>query len=92
MIQKNIHAIVEGKVQGVFFRAYTRDEAERLRLSGWVRNRPDGSVETFISGDARNVDRMLKWLETGSPMSQVLRVIIRPVQQPAEAKDFVIKY
>jgi len=92
MTQKTIHAIVEGKVQGVFFRAYTRDEAERLGLSGWVRNRPDGSVEALISGDARNVDRMLEWLETGSPMSQVSRVIIKSGQQPSEVKDFFIKY
>jgi acylphosphatase len=92
MTQKTIHAIVEGKVQGVFFRAYTRDEAEKLGLSGWVRNQPDGSVEALISGDARNVDGMLKWLETGSPMSQVSRVIIEPVQQPATTKDFVIKH
>jgi acylphosphatase len=92
MTQKTIHASVEGKVQGVFFRAYTREEAERLKLSGWVRNRPDGSVEALISGDARNIDTMLKWLETGSPLSQVLRVIIEPGQQPAETKDFVIKY
>lgn len=92
MTQKTIHAIVEGKVQGVFFRAYTRDEAERLGLSGWVRNQPDGSVEALISGDARNVDRMLEWLETGSPLSQVSRVIIESGQQPSETKDFLIKY
>ena len=92
MTQKTIHAIVEGKVQGVFFRAYTRDEAEMLGLSGWVRNRPDGSVEALISGDARNVDRMLEWLETGSPMSKVSRVIIESGQQPSETKDFVIRY
>ena len=92
MTQKTIHAIVEGKVQGVFFRAYTRDEAERLGLSGWVRNRPDGSVEALISGDTRNVDRMLEWLATGSPMSHVSRVIIEPGQPPAETKDFLIRY
>jgi acylphosphatase len=92
MTQKTIHAIVEGKVQGVFFRAYTRDEAERLGLSGWVRNRPDGSVEALISGDTRNVDRMLEWLETGSPMSHVSRIIIESGQPPAETKDFLIRY
>lgn len=92
MTQKTIHVIVEGKVQGVFFRAYTRDEAEMLGLSGWVRNRPDGSVEALISGDARNVDRMLEWLETGSPMSKVSRVIIESGQQPSETKDFLIRY
>jgi acylphosphatase len=92
MTQKTIHAIVEGKVQGVFFRAYTRDEAERLGLSGWVRNRPDGSVEALISGETRNVDRMLEWLATGSPMSHVSRIIVESSQQPSETKDFLIRY
>ena len=45
-----VHVIVTGKVQGVFFRAFTRDEAVRLGLSGWVRNRPNGSVEAIVEG------------------------------------------
>lgn len=92
MTHKTIHVIVEGKVQGVFFRAYTRDEAVRLGLVGWVRNLPDGSVETLISGEEHNVERMLEWLQTGSPMSEVTRVIFDPAQQPPGLKDFSIRY
>ena len=53
--KKRAHVIVEGRVQGVFFRAYTSDEAKKLGLAGWVRNRPEGSVEAIIEGDAASV-------------------------------------
>lgn len=92
MTYKTIHAIVKGKVQGVFFRAYTKDEADRLRLGGWVRNLPDGSVEALVSGESKNVDRMLEWLETGSPMSQVAKVVINPATSQSVATNFIIKY
>ena len=92
MTLKTIHAIVEGKVQGVFFRACTRDEANRLQLGGWVRNLPNGSVETLISGEAKNVDRMLEWLETGSPLSRVSKVVIDSVTPESRFKSFIIKY
>ena len=68
---KRVHVIVEGRVQGVFFRAYTRDEAVKLGLSGWVRNRTDGSVEAFIEGEKTAVEKMEQWLHEGSPHSLV---------------------
>ena len=71
MATKTIYAIIKGQVQGVFFREYTRKEAINLGLKGWVRNRPDGSVEALLSGDSETVDRMLTWLHHGSPMARV---------------------
>jgi acylphosphatase len=68
---KRVHVIVEGRVQGVFFRAYTRDEAVKLGLSGWVRNRTDGSVEVLIEGEKIAVEKMEQWLHEGSPHSLV---------------------
>jgi acylphosphatase len=92
MATKRLHVIVEGRVQGVFFRAHTRDEAMRLGLVGWVRNRPDGSVEAEIEGESDDVDRMIDWLHEGSPHASVshLRINERPVagNEPA----FVIHY
>ncbi|MCB2182540.1 MAG: acylphosphatase [Desulfobulbaceae bacterium] len=76
MTTKTIHAIVKGRVQGVFFRSYTQEEAVKYGVNGWVRNLPDGSVETLISGDSAQVDRMISWLHQGSPMSEVREVII----------------
>ncbi len=71
---KRFNSIVEGRVQGVFFRACTCEEAERLALVGWVRNLPDGSVEAEFEGASREVDLMLNWLRSGSPGSNVTKI------------------
>ncbi|MCF6186008.1 MAG: acylphosphatase [Desulfobulbaceae bacterium] len=90
MGKKCIHAIVHGRVQGVFFRDYTRREAQRLCVGGWVRNLPDNTVEVLFEGAAGEVDRLLAWLHTGSPMAEVTGVDSR--EQPAENSftEFVI--
>ena len=56
---------IAGHVQGVFFRAWTRDEAQRLGLTGWVRNCPDGSVEAHLEGDPAMVRWMIDKLAAG---------------------------
>ncbi len=91
MSVKTVHAIVRGRVQGVFFRAYTRDEALKYGLAGWVRNLPDGSVEALIQGEADKVNRMVSWLYQGSPMSQVSDVIV-DMQETVAMHGFDILY
>ena len=63
--------IVRGKVQGVWFRASTRDEAARLRLYGQARNLADGSVEVLAVGDAEAIDALEQWLLEGPPLARV---------------------
>ncbi len=92
MTHKRIHVIVQGRVQGVFFRAYTKEEADRLGLVGWVRNRHDGEVEALIEGEAAAVDRMLDWLHQGSPMANVVRVQVTEEEAVGEHRDFAINY
>ena len=93
MAQKRVRVIVEGRVQGVFFRAYTKEEADRLGLGGWVRNRHDGSVETLIEGEAAAVDRMIGWLHEGSPMANVIRVQVAEEEVTGEQLGgFAIRY
>lgn len=92
MSLKRVHVLVEGLVQGVFFRACTRDEAKRLGLSGWVRNKPDGSVEAEIEGDEKDVDLMLAWFHKGSPHSRVLKVTGTPCALLNSVADFVVRY
>jgi acylphosphatase len=92
MALDRINAVIIGKVQGVFFRDCTRDEAKRLRLTGWVRNRPDGSVETEVQGDKAEIRRMLNWMRQGSPMSAVVKVIHEQISVNEQEKDFVIRY
>ena len=66
--------IVSGKVQGVFFRASARDQAQRLDLSGHARNLDDGSVEVIACGDAANIHALERWLQTGPVSARVDRV------------------
>jgi acylphosphatase len=62
---------VTGRVQGVGFRYALRREAERCGVSGWVRNRRDGSVEALLQGDANAVERLVQWARRGPPMAMV---------------------
>jgi acylphosphatase len=66
--------LVSGRVQGVFFRAWTRDEARSLRVTGWVRNCPDGSVEAHLEGDPVQVDELIRRMRHGPPHAKVLDV------------------
>ena len=62
-----VHALLRGRVQGVWFRASTREEALRLRLTGWVRNLSDGRVEVVAEGDGDAVETLLSWFRRGGP-------------------------
>ena len=66
---------VTGKVQGVFFRASTRTEAQRLGLRGHARNLPDGSVEVLAVGDGNAIDALARWLQHGPPHARVDEVV-----------------
>lgn len=59
--------VVHGRVQGVFFRANTRDQARQAGVHGWVRNRADGAVEAWLEGPDSAVQRVLSWVEGGGP-------------------------
>ena len=74
MAAVTFHAIVHGRVQGVFFRAGTRDEALRLGVGGWVRNLPDGTVEVSAMGGEPELQALLDWLHHGPPGARVERV------------------
>ncbi len=65
---------VEGLVQGVYYRAHTRDKAERLEVTGWVRNLPDGAVEAVVEGNEPAVRAMLEWMGRGSPRAVVTKL------------------
>ncbi len=69
-----LHAIVEGRVQGVGFRNFVYDHAIRLGLTGWVRNRWEGEVEVLAEGERRQLEKLLDALERGPRMSYVSRV------------------
>lgn len=66
---------VSGKVQGVFFRASTREQAQRLGVRGYAKNLPDGRVEVLAVGETNAIDALERWLHEGPPMAQVERVV-----------------
>jgi acylphosphatase len=71
---KRLHATVRGRVQGVGFRAAAAAEARRLGLTGWVRNRFDGSVEVLAEGADGDADAFLAWLRKGPSLAHVTGV------------------
>lgn len=70
------HLTILGRVQGVFYRNWMKDLAERLGLSGWVRNRTDGSVEAWVEGPADIVEELIANAHQGPPAAKVARIDI----------------
>ena len=92
MHNKRVHVTIEGRVQGVYFRAYTQEEAERLDLNGWVRNRPDGSVEAVFEGPPEEIEKMIDWCWKGSPHSSVSQVTVQEETPTGHTDGFSIRY
>ncbi len=84
------HVHFTGVVQGVYFRAHTRREAQRLGLRGWVRNLPDGRVEAWAEGDRASVDRLLEYCRTEIPAARVDDMEVREVEPSGDYPSFEI--
>lgn len=69
-----IHCFVSGRVQGVWYRASTQEEAKRLGLKGWAKNLPDGRVEVMACGNGEAVAELYEWLKKGPPLAVVAEV------------------
>lgn len=74
MARKRVHGVVSGRVQGVSYRWSLQMEAERLKLSGWVRNLPDGRVEFEAEGESEAVAVLVGWARAGPAYARVDRV------------------
>lgn len=92
MSQTRVHLKITGYVQGVFYRATTRETALRLGLKGWVRNRSDGSVEAVAEGDDASVDNFMKWCRKGPPGATVHDMEVRREEYTGEFTGFQIRY
>ena len=82
---------IDGRVQGVGFRWAAFSEAQRLGVSGWVRNLPDGAVETLVQGEADRVEALVGWLRSGPPGAEVECVMIESVPADPGADGFAIR-
>jgi acylphosphatase len=87
---KRIQMVVRGRVQGVFFRASAQREARQLGLAGWVKNRPDGSVEIVAEGEEDQVKDLLAWAQHGPTTARVDKVETKWRSYTGEFSDFRI--
>lgn len=86
------HVIISGIVQGVNFRYYTKLEAEKNNVTGWIRNLVDGRVEAVFEGEKKDVERMIEFCKTGPPNAYVSDVEIKWEKFKGESDKFEIKY
>ncbi len=87
---RRVRAIVSGRVQGVSYRAATADEAQRLGVTGWVRNRRDGTVELEAEGNPEQIAALLAWCEAGPPASRVSGVAVEELGPTGADQAFSI--
>lgn len=88
-VQKAVDVRITGMVQGVSFRAFTRQQARGLGVNGWVRNQPDGSVAGHFEGPADAVDALVAWCRGGPAHAEVEAITVRDAQ-PTGATDFTV--
>jgi acylphosphatase len=86
------HLIISGRVQGVWFRASTKQKANQLGLTGWVQNTDNGKVEAVIEGEEISIKEMIKWCQHGPSMARVEKVEIKDEKTTDSYTDFSIKY
>jgi len=87
-----LHLIIEGRVQGVWFRDSTRREAVSLRVTGWIRNLPDRSVEVVAEGPEGNVEALAAWCQHGPPGAKVTRTARTLEEWKGEFSTFEIVF
>ncbi|MCS7240325.1 MAG: acylphosphatase [Candidatus Bipolaricaulota bacterium] len=88
---KRVHIFVSGRVQGVFFRAHTRDLAQRLGLGGFVRNLPDGRVEVVAEGPEEKLQELIAFCHHGPPLAQVTGVEVHWEEFTGEFHTFSVR-
>lgn len=85
------HVVVRGEVQGVFFRAATRDQAEACGVTGWVRNLADGRVEAHLEGREADVLEVLAWMRSGGPPRASVADVVADATQPVGDVGFEVR-
>ena len=86
------HLLVSGRVQGVFYRASTREVALRHHLTGWVRNLSDGRVEALLEGEKGNIEKVIEWCRSGPPAAAPTNLEINWLNYSGSFSDFNMRY
>lgn len=89
---KTVHVRITGKVQGVWFRQSTKQEAETHYITGWIKNTKDGAVEGVFQGAENDVDALLHWCHHGPPLSKVEEVLVDEIDGETTFSTFSIRY
>ena len=92
MMKKQVHVIISGRVQGVWYRTSTKNQAEMLNLTGWVKNLESGEVEAVFKGDKKDIDKMLTWCQQGPAQANVTNVRITELEKIEPFTTFSIRY
>jgi acylphosphatase len=88
---KRAHVFVSGRVQGVFYRAETKNNASCLNLTGWARNLPDGRVEAVIEGKEDKVNALIDWCRKGPSFASVTEIEVKEEPYTGTFEDFRIR-
>jgi acylphosphatase len=86
------HLYIEGRVQGVFYRAFTRDIAVSFGLNGWVMNLRDGRVEALFEGEKDKIEKAIRECYKGPPGARVTNIEVQWEPYKGDQKDFFVKY
>ncbi len=83
---------IHGRVQGVCYRMETRDQADKLGLTGWVANRRDGTVELVAEGEKAVIEQLIEWCKKGPALAKVSKIDVQWGEPGGEYEDFGIRY
>jgi acylphosphatase len=92
MNETRAHVFIEGRVQGVFYRVFTRDIAHALGLRGWVKNLYDGRVEVLFEGKRELLEKAIKECSMGPPGARVTHIEVKWEEFTGDLKGFSVKY
>jgi acylphosphatase len=92
MAKVRVHLFITGRVQGVFFRTSTQEEAQRRKLTGWVKNLHDRRVEAVFEGEEENVKSLIAWCQSGPPHAVVKDVSVTFEEYRGECVDFEVRW
>jgi acylphosphatase len=91
-MKSRAHIFVFGKVQGVFFRENTRKKAAEFKLSGFVKNLPNGKVEAVFEGEQEKIEKIIQWIKKGPEVAQIENIEIDWQDYKEEFKNFEIRH
>lgn len=91
-MKKRAHVYISGRVQGVFFRASTREEARKRGVKGWVKNLPDGRVEAVFEGDEEKIEEMIDFCKKGPRAAEVKDIKVEWQEHQGEFNEFGVRY